>query len=252
VTEVAKATEKEYDYSISLDGCECCGTYSEGCGCGCHRGFAQGMRWYGGSEDEDFYASSTNKREVIAEIVEDAARKGLDKVTILCRAGGKEEIVVRRVQVSGSKMKAEIDSQVEQRIREIRREEDRVRLEDALKGIEGGWLTWENLDLFYASWQSGDRTGLQAKRSLMTRMVRVAQQAGWAYGARNGVLYVDTPHGQVSWHICDPKQFSASQIAEKEKDYPAYPGEWSGKRNSKEVLALLYTTHAHLLADKVS
>jgi hypothetical protein len=248
-TAVEQIDFKTCNYSMSCDTCDCHCRWNDGCDCECHRGFAQGMRWYAGSEDEEFHADDTNKRKVIAEIVRDAASRGLDRVTIKCYVGDEETVIVRRVRIAGSEFKAEIDSRAEQRMKELKRKEDRLRLEAAVKGIERGWLTWENLDLYYASWQRGDRTGLQAKRSLIARMVKVAKENGWANGAKAGVLYVDTPHGQVSWHLCDPKQFHASQIAELEKEYPPYPGEWSGKRNSKEVLALLYRTHMHLLAD---
>jgi hypothetical protein len=56
---------------------------------------------------------------------------------------------------------------------------------------------------------------------------RLAQKIGWTVGMAHDaaepdwpVLFVDTPHGQMSWHL------PANEIELSE--WPAYPGQWDG------------------------
>lgn len=66
-----------------------------------------------------------------------------------------------------------------------------------------------------------------------------AKQAGWTYGVKpdkkalfaDQVLYIDTPRGQVSFHL----------MPNAARGIPTYPGEWSGKRNTDQILMRLYS-----------
>ena len=65
----------------------------------------------------------------------------------------------------------------------------------------------------------------------MRNMLYRARKNGWPFGAAKddrsrGVLYIDTPLGQVSFHL-QPG----------ENGYPAYAGKWSGVRNSDQIIA---------------
>jgi len=93
---------------------------------------------------------------------------------------------------------------------------------------------------YYRSWGLGDRCGEERKEHLMGRLLAVARRDGWVYGLGTDtskpvgdlyrrVVYIDTPEGQVSFHVFlggDPS-------------LPEYLGTWSGKRDSEEILVRL-------------
>jgi hypothetical protein len=66
----------------------------------------------------------------------------------------------------------------------------------------------------------------QERNAVVVALARMAQAAGWTVGQRNDpasegwpVLYIDTPEGQVSWHL--PQDQMPANI-------PPYNGEWDG------------------------
>ena len=81
------------------------------------------------------------------------------------------------------------------------------------------------------------------KKRLMRILTYLAKRRGWVYGIKQDVidrdygqevkrvLYFDTPFGQASFHLL-PHESTAA--------YPQYTGDWSGVRNSDEVLASLF------------
>jgi hypothetical protein len=67
-------------------------------------------------------------------------------------------------------------------------------------------------------------------------LARAGMALGWKVGQLTDpeapgwpVLYVDTPHGQVSWHFPEP---------EMPEDIPAYEGEWDGHGTEEKYARL--------------
>jgi hypothetical protein len=94
---------------------------------------------------------------------------------------------------------------------------------------------------FYRLWSAGSgycnpkgvlrRIIAPVKKRLMRILLRFARRRGWVYGVGSDglqmrVLYIDTPKGQVSFHLMPYEGAS----------YPKYPGTWSGVRNSDQIL----------------
>ena len=82
----------------------------------------------------------------------------------------------------------------------------------------------------------------EAKSALIRTLVARAKTEHWEIGTAfdsdahapfNAVLYIETPLGQVSFHV----RPSDSQ------DLPRYQGEWSGARNTGEILRKLYAAY---------
>ena len=104
-----------------------------------------------------------------------------------------------------------------------------------------GRINGDYIREFYRLWSQGsgycNRKGVLrriialVKKRLMRILLRLALRGGWVYGigadgAQKKVLYIDTPTGQVSFHLM-PYEDSV---------YPKYPGSWSGVRNSDQIL----------------
>ena len=78
---------------------------------------------------------------------------------------------------------------------------------------------------------------------LALAFARMALDRGWTAGVRTDpddpdwpILYVDTPHGQVSWHL-PAREFDLSA-------WPAYPGTWDGhdlEEKRRRILAAAST-----------
>jgi len=111
--------------------------------------------------------------------------------------------------------------------------------------------TPETIQEFYARWKkvSGFRTAdphdwkpylAMAKEVLIADVVSRAKREGWTLGSSHDslargdfgrIVYVETPLGQVSFHV-------------REGTFPALPdyhGAWSGVRNSDVILSRLYS-----------
>jgi len=78
-----------------------------------------------------------------------------------------------------------------------------------------------------------------AKEALIKHMLTMAQRQGWTHGRRHdpaihskycGVVYIDTPKGQVSFHV----------LPQAHDTLPTYEGQWSGLHNTPEILASLH------------
>ena len=78
-----------------------------------------------------------------------------------------------------------------------------------------------------------------AKANLIRSLLDTARSRSWTYGAnldlktRNSyrqVIYVETPRGQVSFHVTPGSH----------GDLPQYTKPWSGLHNSEQILAALY------------
>ena len=104
-----------------------------------------------------------------------------------------------------------------------------------------GRINGDYIREFYRLWSAGsgycNRKGVlrriiaPVKKRLMRGLLRLARRGGWVYGvgsdgAQKKVLYIDTPKGQVSFHL----------MLYEGADYPKYPGTWSGVRNSDQIL----------------
>jgi hypothetical protein len=100
---------------------------------------------------------------------------------------------------------------------------------------------------FYRLWSAGagycNPKGVLRRliTSVRNRLVRIllflAQRDGWVYGVGSDshggrVLYINTPHGQVSFHL----------MPYEGAHHPDYTGVWSGVHNSDEILIQLFDT----------
>jgi hypothetical protein len=125
---------------------------------------------------------------------------------------------------------------------------ERAVLEADLEAIRNAPTTADRVDIFYGAWEKHRRENklLIMKSKIIDDTVALAKQHSWDYGvalddkARRGhpfdhVIYVDTPHGQVSWHV------SRTSLSE---DFPAYTKAWSGLRDSRQVLQRLWREYA--------
>jgi hypothetical protein len=94
---------------------------------------------------------------------------------------------------------------------------------------------------FYRLWSAGagycNRKGVlrrliaPVKQRIMRIVTHMARREGWSYGvSAERILYVDTPLGQVSFHL-QPWEGS---------DLPTYAQPWSQLRNSDTILAALF------------
>ena len=98
---------------------------------------------------------------------------------------------------------------------------------------------------FYRLWSAGAgycnpkgvlrRLIAPVKNRIVRILLHLARCGGWAHGVGfdgkgNKVIYLDTPYGQVSFHL------TIYEGAE----YPKYAGIWSGVRNSDEILIQLF------------
>jgi hypothetical protein len=99
-------------------------------------------------------------------------------------------------------------------------------------------LTPGIVERYYRLWHdaSGYRNALGAARQLILPIkekivhwqLAEAKKRKWVYGAKDGILYIDTPEGQVSFHSCGAVE-----------PYSPYSGEWSGKKDSQQILEQL-------------
>lgn len=108
-----------------------------------------------------------------------------------------------------------------------------------------GRIDGEYIREFYGLWSEGagycNPKGVlrrligPVKNRLVRILVYRARREGWVYGVGTDdhaerVLYIDTPRGQVSFHLM---RFEGT-------DYPNYTGAWSGDRNSDKILIQLF------------
>ena len=86
-----------------------------------------------------------------------------------------------------------------------------------------------------------------AKEALVKQMLTAAEHQGWTRGRRadprirseySDVIYIDAPKGQMSFHVL-PGTYPG---------LPEYPGEWSGLRNTPEIVASLFGHGGGLIA----
>lgn len=98
-----------------------------------------------------------------------------------------------------------------------------------------------NADLvknFYALWQAGAgycnplgnvrKIIAPIKARIMAEVLSLAKANSWTFGQKTGVLYIDTAEGQVSFHLIKGQN-----------GYPKYEGDWTGKKNSCEIIVAL-------------
>jgi hypothetical protein len=108
-----------------------------------------------------------------------------------------------------------------------------------------GRITGDYIQEFYRLWTAGSgycnpkgvlrRIIAPVKKRLIRILLYIARHNNWVYGVgldgkQIRVLYFDTPHGQVSFHLMQYER----------EIYPKYTGDWSGVRNSNEILARLF------------
>ncbi len=96
---------------------------------------------------------------------------------------------------------------------------------------------------FYVLWKAGEgycnrlgsvrRIIVPVKEKIIDCLVSQAKREGWVYGRKANVLYIETPEGQVSFHL-------RGAVPE----YPRYAGEWSGKKDSQQILERLIGKHS--------
>jgi hypothetical protein len=111
-----------------------------------------------------------------------------------------------------------------------------------------GTLSSEMIAEFYKRWadcngyrkilnrvEAGMKPALAAyKQSIIETVLERAKRESWPYGIQGDpeargkydqVIYIDSPYGQISWHV------ELSKYA----DLPEYKGKWSGKKGESEI-----------------
>lgn len=117
---------------------------------------------------------------------------------------------------------------------------------DRRRPIDGSYIAE-----FYRLWSAGagycNRKGVlrkliaPVKQRIMRILLRVSRRHGWTHGVREEcassshpsptrILYIDTPRGQVSFHLL-PWEY---------RTLPRYTLPWSGIRNSDVILIALF------------
>jgi hypothetical protein len=87
------------------------------------------------------------------------------------------------------------------------------------------------------------------KDALIAKILALALAKHWTIGTKSDpsnqyrtlfsdVLYIDTPVGQVSFHVKKNAY----------PDLPRYAGEWSGRRNTENILCVLFEERFEALA----
>ena len=102
---------------------------------------------------------------------------------------------------------------------------------------------------FYDLWKqcSGYRNPLEpwryhfagAKDRIVDHMLRRAAKFGWLVWRQKFVLYVETPVGQISWHMVKPSHIPGCQTPIPKcflKFTERFDLQWSGIRNSDEII----------------
>ena len=212
--------------------------------------------YYVSNEDEDIIEEGTHWRVALNHALDEAWVLGYRRVTL--STDDDDPIIAmsgyfnsRRLHATARRKKLleEHNARIAQTKIENRRKKAREYRRLALyRAFKQNGLTPETIREFYARWKkvtgymvSDDNNWkyylAQAKQVLVAHVVDNAKWEGWnlgwargGLGEHNRILYIDTPLGQVSFHI-DSQSYS---------DLPYYSGQWSGIRNSDEILTQLY------------
>jgi hypothetical protein len=203
--------------------CYGCGAvYGESC-TAC-RGTGVGYTVYVADEDAEPLASGSNKRNVLSKAWRECAKRGWKYVTL-----DGERHTIRRARNAN-------EVRLEVRVAELEREI--ARLSAAVPNATNAAITAENVERFYKIWSACSgyrnpfgalrRAAAEFKQRLIEHMLALAVERSWPSGTKNGVLYIDTPEGQISWHK-----------AGKAGGDKTYAGEWSGVRNSDQIIVRL-------------
>jgi hypothetical protein len=113
---------------------------------------------------------------------------------------------------------------------------------------------------WYAAWESikgyGPRDGqkqllLQAKNLIIDHTLRRAKENDWTYGiaidptvrnrAYRRVLYIDTPQGQISYHLGEYDH----------RDLPYYMTPWTGRHDSEAITRAVIDAEHQVLVDAI-
>jgi hypothetical protein len=119
---------------------------------------------------------------------------------------------------------------------------DALKLRDSLRSginkdtIIRWYAAWEKMKGYGARDTETKQLLLACKRSIVEHLVRRANKNGWVCGVAVDptvvrydlrlVLYIDTPHGQVSFHV----------RADEHLDMPEYLTPWTGRHDSEQVI----------------
>jgi hypothetical protein len=206
---------------------------------------------------DDIYESGSSFADVMRRVLDEVFIRGYRRVSLvtdddsdLCIMDGffqsrRLYATPRRLSLLAEHQLVVAESKCEERKRKAR-EYRRLGL---CRALQMG-PTPKTIREFYSRWKKVSGYGVNdphnwkpylatAKEVLITNVVSRAKREGWTVGwawdsfARasfSRIVYVDTPLGQVSFHVGEGTY----------SDLPHYFGSWSGIRNSDEILARLY------------
>jgi hypothetical protein len=179
------------------------------------------------SEEEEPIGQSGNRRKAVREALGVCRKRGWKHITL----DGRDFTVRNARPLSEVKLEAELMD----RISELETKLAASPMQAVVAGVTSG-----NVEKFYRIWSAsaGYKNPFGAvkpalvefKDQLITHMLALAVEAGWAHGCKSGVLYIDTPKGQISWHLLSGGKSYTDR---------AYEGGWSGVRNSDQIICEL-------------
>jgi hypothetical protein len=233
------------------------------------KGFNAGYRWaWYTSEhnpDEDWYeGDQLSMRDALLEMQQDAIARGMYEYALLTQRYNEEPSKPRRMKIRNAKLISGLLADRGRRISELeecvaglsrslavakRRSELPTNLPDLIRTC----ITPGTVRCFYDHWKQQDKhlVAIETKKALMLRLVKMAKAEGWDHSRWQGVLYIQTPYGQVSFHLAKPgpawwgddlpQAAQPVQVLPELADVPEKATSWSGVKNSQEVLCLLFS-----------
>lgn len=199
------------------------------------------------SEDDDdpeVMLQDTVFKRLLARLLEEAYAQGYKTASI------KTEFEVRNIRLRATPERIRLRKEYQKHQARLEREDasideisQRVELERAT-----GTLSSEMIAEYYIRWadcngyrkilnrvETGIKPALAAyKKTILETVLERAKREDWpcgiqrdpeARGKYDHVIYIDSPYGQISWHV-EPSKYA---------DLPEYSGKWSGNKGESEI-----------------
>jgi hypothetical protein len=207
-------------------------------------------------EDDDepeVMLQDTVYRWLLAQLLEEAYARGNNTASV------RNEDEVKNIQLRATPERIRLRKEYQEHQARVEREDaliDAIRQRVEL-ACATGTPSSEMIAEFYMRWadcigyrkklnrvETGTKLALAAyKETLIEAVLERAKRENWPYGIQrdseargkyNHVIYVESPHGQISWHVQQGKY----------DDLPEYDGKWTGNVGESE------TALKHLFTDE--
>lgn len=195
-------------------------------------------------EEPDVMLQDTVYKRMLANLLEEAYARGYKTARV------KAEFEVKNIQLRATPERIRIRKEYHEHQARLKREDalideirQRVELECAT-----GTPSSEMIAEFYERWgksngyrkihdrvETGIKPALVAyKEKIIETVLERAKRENWPYGIQRDskargkfdhVIYIDSPYGQISWHV---------QLS-KYDDLPKYKGKWTGNKGESEA-----------------